>query len=121
MPQPAPLEKIAMLIKAKRRESGLGVNAAAAAAGINAATLSRLERQVTPSLPDSSTLKKLAVWLAVSLEELLAVPKSEGRAPVPSTPEVVEVHLRADKKLDPEKARALAQMFKILYENATDS
>jgi transcriptional regulator with XRE-family HTH domain len=118
MPFPDPLQRIAALIKAKRRESGLGVNAAAADAGINAATLSRLERRVTPNLPDSSTLKKLASWLSVSLEELLAIPASDGTAPIPSTPEVVEVHLRADRKLEPEKAKALAEMFKILYENA---
>ena len=118
MPFADPLQHIAALIKAKRRETGLGVNAAADAADINASTLSRLERRVTPNLPDSKTLKKLASWLSISLEELLAIPEHEGTAPTPSTPEVVEVHLRADRKLEPDKAKALAEMFKILYENA---
>ena len=121
MPTNAALDRIASLIMAKRRESGLGVRAAAADAKINAATISRLERRMTPNLPDSSTLKKLSVWLGVSLEDLLgANAPNPGGAPTPSTPEVVEVHLRADHKLDPEKAEALAKMFKILYQNAVN-
>jgi transcriptional regulator with XRE-family HTH domain len=119
MPTNAALDRIASLIMAKRRESGLGVRAAAADAKINAATISRLERRLTPNLPDSSTIKKLSDWLSVSIEDLLGanVPDS-GSAPTPSTPEVVEVHLRADHKLGPEKAEALANMFRILYQNA---
>ena len=33
--------------------------------------------------------------------------------------ELVEVHLRADKNLDPDAAKALAEMFKTLYAHAT--
>ena len=121
MPANESLDRIAALIMAKRRETGLGVRAAAAAAAINAATMSRLERRATPNLPDSLTLKKLSQWLSVGLEDLLAVSKTApGNAPVPTVPEVVEVHLRADHKLDPEKAEALARMFKILYQNAVN-
>ncbi len=121
MPANESLDRIAALIMAKRRETGLGVRAAAAAATINAATMSRLERRATPNLPDSSTLKKLSQWLSVGLEDLLALSKTEpGNSPVPTVPEVVEVHLRADHKLDPEKAEALARMFKILYQNAVN-
>lgn len=119
MPTKKSLDQIAAMIMAKRRETGLGVRAAALAAGVNPATMSRLERRSTPNLPDSSTLKKLAQWMAISLEELLGIDvPSPGNAPTPSTPEVVEVHLRADHKLDPDKAEALAKMFKILYQNA---
>jgi hypothetical protein len=114
-----PLDRIAALIMAKRRETGLGVRAAAEAAKINAATMSRLERRVTPNLPDSATLQKLSVWLEMSLQDLLGVPEPvEGGSPVPSVPEVLEVHLRADHKLSAEKAETLARMFKILYQNA---
>lgn len=121
MPTNEALDRIASLIMAKRRESGLGVRAAATAAEVNAATISRLERRLTPNLPDSSTLRKLSDWLGVSLEDLLgAKAPKRGNAPTPSTPEVVEVHLRADHKLDPEKAEALAKMFKILYQNAVN-
>jgi len=114
-----PLDRIAALIKAKRRETGLGVREAASKAQVNASTLSRLERRVTSNLPDSSTLKKLSAWLNVSLEELVAAPDVEDDAkPSPSLPEVVEVHLRADHRLSPEKAQTLARMFQILYQNS---
>ncbi len=116
-----PLDRIAALIKAKRRQTGLGVRAAAKDAEVNAATLSRLERRVTPNLPDSSTLTKLATWLGVSIGHMLAAPEpGNGLSVQPSLPEVVEVHLRADHKLSADKADALAKMFKILYQNAVN-
>jgi hypothetical protein len=41
-------------------------------------------------------------------------------APAPAdTPGVVEVHLRADPKLDPRTAQALAEGFRIMYERFT--
>lgn len=114
-----PLDRIAALIKAKRRQTGLGVRAAAKAADVNPATMSRLERRITASLPDSTTLTKLATWLEVSLSYLLGTSEPADDSQVqPSLPEVVEVHLRADHKLSAEKAEALASMFKILYQNA---
>lgn len=116
-----PQKRISALIKAKRRETGLGVRAAAAESGVSAATLSRLERGVSPNLPDTGTLTKLATWLGTTLNDLLATgsKKSGVKEPETTTPEVVEVHLRADKNLSPETSDALAKMFKVLYDNAT--
>src|SRR5438552_18055373 len=96
-----PLKRISVLIKAKRRENQLGVREAAAESGLSAATLSRLERGVSPNLPDAGTLTKLASWLGVSLNELLTTGNRppKGKAPETTIPEVVEVHLRADKNL----------------------
>lgn len=76
---------------------------------------------MTPNLPDSATLKKLAFWLGVTLEHLLALkaPKP-GSSPTPSTPEVIEVHLRADHKLRPDQAETLSKMFKMLYQNVVN-
>ena len=115
-----PKEQISALIKAKRRQLGLGVRQAAAETGVSAATLSRLERGISPDLPDTGTLTKLAPWLGVSLNELLAMDQeAPSQGPEPTTTEIIEVHLRADKSLSPETADALAKMFKVLYENAT--
>jgi len=113
-------DRISLLIKAKKREKDLGVREAARAAGVSAATLSRLERGVSAALPDLGTIKKLAAWLEVSVDELLGSkrPSRKLKPPVASTPEVVEVHLRADKNLTPQTARALANMFKALYDQA---
>jgi transcriptional regulator with XRE-family HTH domain len=113
----AVLAQLPALIKAKRREEGLGLRAAAQESGVSPSTLSRLERGISSTLPDSDTLTKLVLWLNISLDKLLIENKSrsDSEAPQLSTPEVVEVQLRADKNLSPDTARALAEMFKLLY------
>jgi len=114
-----PQRRISLLIMSKRREADLGVREAAADCGISAATLSRLERGITPQLPDASTLTKLAKWLGTTVTELLSPNESEVESSMPehTTPEFIEVHLRADKNLTPETADALSNMFKQLYDN----
>lgn len=121
MPSEPVQQRISLMIKAKKRETGLGVREAAKAAKISAATFSRLERGLATTLPDIATLEKLAVWLGVSLGELLgeSTRNRKASAPKSTTPELVEVHLRADKNLDPGAAIALAEMFKTLYAHAT--
>ena len=116
-----PQKRISALIKAKRRETGLGVRAAAGKCDVSAATLSRLERGISPNMPDTGTLTKVAAWIGVSLNELFSSEKPSGKsnAPQTTTPEVVEVHLRADKNLPPKTADALAKMFKVLYDQAS--
>lgn len=113
----ATLARISALIKAKRRETDLGLRAAALASGISASTLSRLERGAALSLPDADTLTKLATWLDVPVGSLLNEDgETDDAGPELSTPEVVEVHLRSDKELNPETAKSLALMFRMLYE-----
>src|SRR5437879_3764513 len=102
------LQRIALQIRAKRRESGIGLRTAAAESGISAATLSRLERGLFATLPDTPTLTKVAAWLGTSVSELLKEPgQAKTKTARESTlPEMVEVHLRADKNLPPETAKA---------------
>jgi transcriptional regulator with XRE-family HTH domain len=117
----SPVRRIALLIKAKRRENNAQpLRAAADEAKISAATLSRLERGLSTTLPDATTLNKLARWLGVPVSELLQECDAGSRhsAPEHTLPEYVEVHLRADKNLSPKTAKALAEMFKALYEQA---
>ena len=114
----AALAHISALIKAKRREGGIGLRDAAEASGVSASTLSRLERGAATSLPDSGTLTKLAKWLGLTLSSLLSdKERNHESEPQLTTPEVVEVHLRAAKELSPETAKALAEMFKTLYDH----
>lgn len=112
--------RISLLIKAKKRKTGLGVREAARDAKISAATFSRLERGLAATLPDVATLEKLSKWLGTTLDELLG--EKKGRTKIStadvSTPDLVEVHLRADKNLTPDTAKALAEMFKTLYQHA---
>lgn len=110
--------RISLAIKTKRRQKGLGVRTAAKECGINASTLSRLERGAYSTLPDAGTLNKVAEWLDFSVSDLLS---GEGKTEndESSLPEIVEVHLRANKNLSPKTAKALADMFRALYEQAT--
>jgi transcriptional regulator with XRE-family HTH domain len=110
--------RISLAIKAKKREDELGVRSAAKECGVDASTLSRLENGAYSTLPDATTLEKLAEWLNSSVDALLG---GEGKDPLENStlPEVVEVHLRADKNLSPKTAKALSDMFKQLYVQAT--
>jgi transcriptional regulator with XRE-family HTH domain len=116
------LAKISAFIKARRRETGLGLRATAEQCGLSPSTMSRLERGISTSLPDE-TLKKLASWLRVPVDTLIfeKVRRHSNREPELSTAEAVEVHLRADKKLSPKTAEALAQMFRMLYDQLTET
>ena len=119
-----PLKQISLLIRAKRRQNNdQPLRDAASDAKVSAATLSRLERGLSATLPDATTLNKLAQWLGISLSELLQEKRSASKSTVPEStlPEYVEVHLRADKNLSPKTAKALAQMFKALYEQSTSA
>ena len=113
--------RISLAIKAQRRERNLGLRAAAKGCGVDASTLSRLERGLYSTLPDTATLAKISTWVGVSLDALLEADPTgdDSRNQSNTVPEIVEVHLRADKNLSPKTAEALADMFKALYEQAT--
>jgi len=116
------LAKLSGLIKAKRRETGMGLRDVAKVSGISPSTLSRLERGVSSSLPDTDTLTNLANWLNVPVSSFLGNNKVDKGANEPQlkTPEQIEVYLRADKTLSPQTAEALGKMFNILYQQFTD-
>ena len=112
--------RIAMLIKAKMRETGLGLRDSAKKAKVSAATMSRLTRGISATLPDVATLERIASWLGMTVTGLLGdkSPKAGMKEPRLNVPEIVEAHLRADRDLAPETASALANMFKALYEQS---
>ena len=110
------LARIGALVKAKRRKTGLGLRASAVECGVSPSTLSRLERGDSSSMPDADTLTKLANWLNMTVGMLLSEKQKQTPDPELTTPEVVEVHLRADKRLSTETASALGRAFKLLYD-----
>lgn len=116
-----PRQRLALLVKQKRAKEGLGVNEAARACGVYGSTISRIERLELPNLPDGKTLLKLGRWLGVPVSQMLGeepVSRASTKPLAPSPPEILEVHLRADKNLSPEAAEALAKMFRVLYEQS---
>jgi transcriptional regulator with XRE-family HTH domain len=110
------LARIGALIKAKRRRSGQGLRAAAEDCGVSSSTLSRLERGDSSSFPDAETLTKLAHWLHTTVSAVLSEKPKQADDPELTTPEVVEVHLRADKRLSADTATALGRAFRLLYD-----
>lgn len=123
MPSNLSAANISGLIKAKRRETGIGLRKATEESGISASTLSRLERGQFASTPDTETLKKLSKWLGVSLSSLVNEKKERQvlKSPKLNTTEQVEVYLRADKDLSPDSADALATAFNVLYKQFTSN
>ena len=110
------------LLKRKRHEDGRSLREVATATGVSASTLSRVENGI--GTPDSATLARLAQWVGVPLERLMtgailqSTDTSDQRVvyyQTESTPSIVEAHLRADKNLKPETAKALAELFRVAY------
>jgi transcriptional regulator with XRE-family HTH domain len=109
----APIEagELAARLKARRREAGLSLRAAAAQIGVSAATLSRVESG--SYLPERDNLFRLLDWLGLAGrgEEY-----SEPHPPGAGTLEAIELHLRADEDLSRADAEAIAQMVRLAYE-----
>lgn len=113
------LGRLGELILAKRQEEGMGLRAAADQSGVSPSTLSRLERGAGAS-PDSETIAKLSKWLNVSVGEILFGENAGFEEPKEmTTPQIIAVHLRADKKLSRETADALAELVRLAYEQFT--
>jgi transcriptional regulator with XRE-family HTH domain len=114
MAQWEPIEpgELATRVKARRRERGVSLRAAAIEIGVSAATLSRVERG--DYLPDRDNLFRLLRWVGAPA----AGPDgpAEPHPPGAATMEAVELHLRADKDLSPDDAETIAQMVRLAYE-----
>jgi transcriptional regulator with XRE-family HTH domain len=108
-------------LRKTRRKRGLTLQQVAEETGISVATLSRIERGFYGNLK-SDTLVTLTDWMGTEVEKLKKQPPQvlrRGR-PVESTPDIVELHLRADKKLDRKTAIALGNLFRTVYEQLTE-
>ncbi len=85
--------------------------------GVPVPTLSRIERGAAKDIK-SKTLLALSGWIGTSVERLQEKPAPvvhRGKL-VPETPDIVELHLRADKRLDQRTAMVLARMFRAAYD-----
>ena len=107
-------------IRRKREETGLSLRDVADETGVSASTLSRIENGT--GKPDADNIARLTAWLNVPVERIMSgreTDSDEARAvvyfPQESTPEIVEAHLRADRNLTPETAKALSELFRVAY------
>ena len=110
----------------RRRESlGLSLRDVADETGVSASTLSRIENGT--GKPDADNIARRASWLDMPIERVMhrgssgAEPSPVVYYPHESTPEIVEAHLRADKHLSPQTAKALSELFRVAYAQFSDS
>ena len=104
-------------IKRRREELGLSLRDVADVTNVSASTLSRIENGT--GKPDADNIARLTGWLDMPIDRVMNKQPSEVEPviyyPHEPMPEIVEAHLRADKKLTPETARALAELFRVAY------
>ena len=106
-------------IRRKREEAGLSLRDVADETGVSASTLSRIENGT--GKPDADNIARLTGWLNMPMERVMSGQPagSESTAvvyfPQEATPDIVEAHLRADRNLTPETAKALSELFRVAY------
>ena len=106
-------------IKRRREELGLSLRDVADVTNVSASTLSRIENGT--GKPDADNIARLTGWLDMPIDRVMN--KQGGGSnvepvvyyPDEATPEIVEAHLRADKNLSPETAKALSELFRVAY------
>ena len=107
-------------IRRKREEMGLSLRDVADETGVSASTLSRIENGT--GKPDADNIARLTAWLNVPMERIMGGRRLDGDEAKPvvyfpheATPDIVEAHLRADRNLTPETAKALSELFRVAY------
>ena len=112
-------------IKRRREELGLSLRDVADVTKVSASTLSRIENGT--GKPDADNIARLTNWLDMPVDRVMKKSgNDEAIEPViyyphEATPEIVEAHLRADKNLTPETAKALSELFRVAYQNFKNS
>ena len=107
-------------VRRRREQQSLSLRDVADQTGVSASTLSRIENGT--GKPDADNIARLASWLDMPIERVMhhgqrsaSDPKPVVYYPHESTPEIVEAHLRADKHLTSETAKALSELFRVAY------
>ncbi|MBE7516609.1 MAG: helix-turn-helix transcriptional regulator [Chloracidobacterium sp.] len=111
-------------IKRHRETHKLSLRDAADQTGVSASTLSRIENGT--GRPDADNIARLSQWLNMPVDRIMKPVSESGVEPVvyyphEATPEIVEAHLRADPKLSAETAEALAELFRVAYQQFSRS
>ena len=106
-------------IKRRREELQLSLRDVADLTGVSASTLSRIENGT--GKPDADNIARLTSWLDMPVDRVMKKQREEDVEavvyyPHEATPEIVEAHLRADKNLTPETAKALSELFRVAYQ-----
>lgn len=107
-------------IKRRRDELGLSLRDVADVTNVSASTLSRIENGT--GKPDADNIARLTTWLDMPVDRVMKMTQAGDEVeavvyyPREATPEIVEAHLRADKNLTPDTAKALSELFRVAYQ-----
>src|SRR5688500_10240722 len=113
-------QELGRAIRRRRDELQLSLRDVADQTNVSASTLSRIESGT--GKPDADNIARLTSWLDMPVDRVM---KKQGASenieavvyyPHEATPEIVEAHLRADKNLTPETAKALSELFRVAYQ-----
>lgn len=112
-------KELGIAIKRRREELELSLRDVADVTGVSASTLSRIENGT--GKPDADNIARLTGWLDMPVDRVMKNQSSQDVEavvyyPHEATPEIVEAHLRADKNLTPETAKALSELFRVAYQ-----
>ncbi len=113
-------QELGRAIKRRREELEMSLRDVADATEVSASTLSRIENGT--GKPDADNIARLTNWLDMPIDRVMNKHQDNSDAidavvyyPHEATPEIVEAHLRADKNLTPETAKALSELFRVAY------
>ncbi len=113
-------KELGRAIKRRREELEMSLRDVADATEVSASTLSRIENGT--GKPDADNIARLTGWLDMPIDRVMNKHQNNSEAidavvyyPHEATPEIVEAHLRADKNLTPETAKALSELFRVAY------
>ncbi len=115
-------KELGIAIKRRRDELNLSLRDVFDQTGVSASTLSRIENG--RGRPDADNIARLTQWVDMPVDRLMKHADHSAEPviyyPHEATPEIVEAHLRADKKLSPETAVALSELFRVAYKQFSD-
>ncbi len=112
-------QELGRAIKRRREELEMSLRDVADATEVSASTLSRIENGT--GKPDADNIARLTNWLDMPIDRVMNKHQNDEAVdavvyyPHEATPEIVEAHLRADKNLTPETAKALSELFRVAY------
>jgi transcriptional regulator with XRE-family HTH domain len=114
------VRRLGMLVQRKRERDALTLRDVAQQTGLKIPTISRIEQGEARDL-EGGTLLTLCAWLGADPDDFndgaaLPVPRVSRPSVTHSTPDVVELYLRADKNLNRKTAAALSTLFRTAYE-----
>src|SRR5438876_729024 len=105
--------ELGQAIKRRREELNLSLRDVGDLTQVSSSTLSRIENGT--GRPDADNIARITRWLDMPVDRLIAKHQSNKVDPVvyyphERTTDIIEAHLRADKNLTPETAKALSEL-----------